>query len=500
MIDPLLLKGGRLLDPEGDLPDRPPVADLLIEGGKVSAIGPEATERAAAIGAGVFDISDHLVTPGFVNAHSHSHDVLLRGMFEGLPLEAWGLYAFPSAWPRRPPAEIALRTKLHAVECLRNGITTVQDMVTLQGADRSQADTIIEAYAGTAIRVRLGLQFGDRAMAETMPLLHECLGPALLAALPSAVDPAPLQRLAESLLGTANGERLGWVLCPSAPQRCSDDLIGWAARLSRDRGLPVATHLYEARSQAVLARLSCVDDGGSMVRRMQRLGALDQRLIVAHGVWITEEEIDRLGAAGVHLACNPVANLRLLNGVAPVRRYADAGVGTALGCDNSSAGDAQSPFQAMRSFARHWSLQSPLDDGLASAAAYRAATLGGGRALGLAGEVGGLRPNHRADLLIFDLADPAWMPLNGAVRQLVHAEDGRSLRHILIGGEFAMRDSHLLGIDLAALAEQVEEARAAMANDFVGLTARQAELRDGLLRMTTLVRAHPLDIDRLRLD
>ncbi len=97
--------------------------------------------------------------------------------------------------------------------------------------------------------------------------------------------------------------------------------------------------------------------------------------MIAHGAWITGAEISRLGAAGAHLACNPVANLGLFNGVAPVRSYADAGVSIALGCDNSSAGDAQSMFAAMKAFALAWALQS--DVGEAGAAA-----------LGLAGGLG----------------------------------------------------------------------------------------------------------------
>lgn len=497
MTCPLLITGGRLLDPEGDDLHRPAVADLLIVEGRIAATGEEATQRGQ--DAERLDARGMLVTPGFVNAHSHSHDTLLRGCFEGLALDAWGALAFPSAWPRRPDAEVHLRTRLHAAECLMSGITTVQDMVTLQGADRAQAEAVIDAYRGAGIRTLLGWQLGDRGMADTLPSARETLPPDIVAALPGDADPAPGMRLAEALLDAVQGPLLGSVLAPSAPQRCSPALLGWAAALSRERGLPVCTHVYETRAQAVLARQAYGADGGSLIGHLDRHGLLNERLVIAHGVWIKPEEIARLAAAGGHLACNPAANLRLLNGAAPLRRYAQAGVGVALGCDNSSAGDAQSIFAAMRHAALHWSLQAGGPEEAATAA-FRAATLGGARALGLQGAVGGLRPGHRADLALFDLSDPAWLPLNSAVRQLVQAEPARSLRHVLVEGRMALRDGRPTGFDLPAMAAELEARQDGIARELDALRSRRAPLIAALLSLEKRSRAVSLEIDRLFLD
>ncbi|WP_043829353.1 amidohydrolase family protein [Muricoccus aerilatus] len=493
----LLIAGARLLDPESDDLHRPPTADLLIEDGRIAALGAEATARGA--GAPRLEAAGLLLTPGLVNAHSHSHDTLLRGLFEGLPLDAWGALSFPSAWSRRPDAEVHLRTRLHAAECLMHGITTVQDMVTLQGADRAQAEAVIEGHRAIGLRALLGWQLADRGMAETLPFAAEVLPPDILASLPRASDPAPGMRLVESLLDAVSGRLLGSVLAPSAPQRCSPTLLRWAAGLSRERGLPVCTHLYETRAQAVLARTAYGEDGGSLLNHLARHGLLNERLVIAHGVWITPEEIGRLAEAGGHLAHNPVANLRLLNGAAPLRQYASAGAGIALGCDNSSAGDAQSLLSAMRFAALYLSLQSAAPEE-AAASAFRAATLGGARALGLGGTVGGLRPGHRADLALFDLSDPAWVPLNSAVRQLVHAEPARSLRHVLVEGELLLRNGRPTRFDPAALAAEAEGAHVAMAAEYTALRTRRAPLVKALLALDARARRHPLEIDGLLLD
>jgi 5-methylthioadenosine/S-adenosylhomocysteine deaminase len=489
MTTALLIEGARLLDPQGEL-HRPEMEALLVRDGRIAARGADAVAQAE--GAARLDASGLLLTPGFINAHSHSHDVLLRGLFEGLPLEVWGLLAFPTAWPHRSEQEVHLRALLHGAECLRGGITTVQDMVTIVGQDRAHAEAVIAAYARIGIRAVMAMQIADRAGVDSLPFTESFAD-----LLPKAADPTPMLRFAEDMLALS-GPRLSWGLGPSAPQRCSDTMLTWVAATARARGLPVFTHVYETRSQAVHARLAQPQDGGS-VTTLARAGLLGPSLVVAHGVWTAPEEITRLGDAGAHLANNPAANFKLLNGVAPVRAYAKAGVGLALGCDNSSAGDAQNMFAAMRAFALAWSLQSDAGETEAAARAFRAATLGGAAAVGLAGEVGSLAVGARADLVLFDLAEPAWWPLNSAVRQLVYAESGASIRHVLVDGEPVVRDGRLVHVTETALANQAEAARAAMAADLAGLQQRTAPLRDALLRMHEQVRATALPFDRLRL-
>lgn len=485
----LLIAGGRVLDPEGEL-DQPPIEDILVRDGRIAARGAAATRAAG--GAARLDASGMLVTPGFINAHSHSHDVLLRGSFENLPLEAWGLIAFPSGWARRDPAEIRLRALLHGAECLHSGITTLQDMVTVVGADAPHVDATLDAYQAMGIRAVMALQIADRAGADTLPFAE-----AFAHMLPGALDVSALQAMIEARLGQT-GDTLHWGLGPSAPQRCSPALLAWMAELSARQNLPVFIHLYETRSQAVHAQMGLGTPGGSHVEYLARMGLLSPRLVVAHGVWTAPEEIAALGQAGVHLAHNPAANLKLLNGVAPLRDYARAGVGLALGCDNSSAGDSQNMFQAMRHCALAWSLQGAAGEEGAAAVAYRAATLGGAAALGLAGELGCLRPGARADLALFDLSAPAWWPLNSAVRQLVYAEAGGSLRHVLVQGEIVLRDGRLARASEAGMTAEAELARLAMAPELAALRERTAPLLTALLAMHERVKAAPLPYDRLR--
>ena len=120
----LLIQGGLVYDHDGD-PHKPAAADILIEGAVIAAVGPDLS-AAQTRGAEVIDASNHLVIPGLINAHYHSHDTLCRGLFEEMPLEFWLLYTLPMGG-NRSKEEVRLRTLVGALESMRCGITTVQE-------------------------------------------------------------------------------------------------------------------------------------------------------------------------------------------------------------------------------------------------------------------------------------------------------------------------------------------------------------------------------------
>lgn len=486
-----------ILDPNGEL-DQPPTADILVTDGRIAAIGP-----AGSLDAGsdfrTIDARGMLVTPGFINAHYHSHDVLLRGMFEQLPLEAWGLYSFPSSFPRRSDEEVRIRTLLGAVENLRCGVTTVQDMASIVGPDQQHVDALLSAYQEAGIRVVVALQFGDRATADTVPFWRTQLSPAALSLLGGDIDPAPMQDFITSVLETRRSERLTWALGPSGPQRCSEPLLNWMAGMAASRDLQVFTHVYETRSQAVMARLGYEAYSHSLVSFLGRLGLSNKRLTIAHGVWISDAEIDMLGAAGANLACNPISNLKLLNGVAPIRRYADAGVNIALGCDNCSGNDAQNIFEAMKAFALFWGMQGEAGETGAARRAFQAATLGGARALGLEDEIGSIRIGLKADLVLMKLDDPSFVPLNSAVRQLVYAATPRAIHTVLVNGEPVVESSRMTRFDERSLGDAARRIQPCLCDDYRAVSMRMAPLAREVLDIHRKIECYPVEIDRRRL-
>ncbi len=488
---PILITGGRVLDLDGDL-DQPEPLDLLIEDGRIVAIGNDAQLARRSTAITTVDARGKLIIPGLINAHYHSHDVMLRGLFEQLPLDAWQLYSAPHNYERPSDDDIALRTRLGAADCLLNGITTVQDMVSIVDADRGHLDSIQRSYSESGIRVVLALQYSDRAAVDCVPFWRD-LPEAIKTQLPDATDTTALQALISERVAS-HTDRLHWALGPSAPQRCSDALLRWTADLSRQHQLQVFTHVYEAKSQAVLARMDYPE--GSLVTHLDAVGLLNQRLTIAHGVWISPSEIERFGAARASLACNPISNMKLLNGFAPVVDYAQSGANIGLGCDNCSGNDAQNIFQSMKMFALFWGLYSQAGDTGAAREAFKAVTLGGARAMGLSDELGLLRPGYRADLVMIDLDDASYRPLNSAVRQLVYSESGRGVHTVLVDGRVVVAGGKLQTMSEATLKAEAEIARERLLPDTRQLQIKNERFLADILSAYEKADRYPLEFDR----
>jgi cytosine/adenosine deaminase-related metal-dependent hydrolase len=488
----LLVTGARVLDPEGEL-HRPPEMDVLVEGGRIAALGDEARGRGQF--ARQFDASGYLITPGFINAHSHSHDTLLRGLFEQIPLESWGLVAFPFNWPPRSSEEIAVRTRAHAVECLLGGMTTVQDMVTIVGFERDHAEAVAESYSLVGIEAVVAPQFSDRPGSAGIPFAEDCFSAAELERLGRQSDFEATAARLETIFAHVSAPGVSWALGPVQPQICSDEVLKWTAACSKESGMRMYMHLYETRAEAVLARRSLPLDGGSAVRRLARVGIATEKLTVAHGVWIFEQEIGMLAEKGVGLATNPVTNLKLMNGFAPIRSYRNNGVTASLGCDNSSAGDVQNIFQAMKAFALIWGMQSPSGDQAAATEAFCAATVGGAKLLGMEGQIGRVAPGYRANLTFIDATGAPWRPLNSAVRQLVYGETGHGVAHVMVGGSFVVWNGRTVRVDERSLYGEIVKTRDRMEDDLAAVRRNAGDFARGYSEVAARVEREPLDLN-----
>ena len=167
------------------------------------------------------------------------------------------------------------------------------------------------------------------------------------------------------------------------------------------------THDYETRIQAAAARKD--PSATSLLDVLARAGLMNEHLNVVHGVWLTAHDIAQLAEAGACVVHNPISNLKLKSGIAPIADLHRAGVEIALGCDNYSCAETQNIFIAMRMLCLLPAVTDP-EPGIVNAAyALKAATLAGARAVGLADKIGALKPGMIADLMILDLKEPAFV-------------------------------------------------------------------------------------------
>src|SRR6185503_5383478 len=246
--------------------------------------------------------------------------------------------------------------------------------------------------------------------------------------------------------------RVHVALAPAGPQRCTDELLRAFAAASEAERRPIHSHVLETKVQAVAARELY---GRTMVAHLRDLGVLSPRLTAIHAVWLSRDDVAMLGDAGATVAHNPICNLKLLSGVAPVPRLLEAGVNLALGTDNPSANDSSSLWDSLKFAALLQSLDGPRPrETSASRATLRMATAGGARAMGLADELGAVEAGRRADLLLLDLDTLGFLPLNDPERQVVYCEHGGSVRTVIVNGRVVVDEGRLTTIDLGALVEE----------------------------------------------
>ncbi|SDR63132.1 guanine deaminase [Rhizobiales bacterium GAS113] len=498
----LLVKGGKLLDLDAD-PYRPRLADILIEDGIITGIRDQGSRRASGVSETapieIVDAAGKLVVPGFVNAHYHSHDVLLKGCFDPSVLEFWVLNALPRAYPPRSDAEVRLRTLLGAVECIRGGITTVQDMLTLSPLSAGQVEVVTGAYREAGLRVILGLQVANVSPLDTTPFWREIIPVELQANLlgpppPGAAD--PLAVMEEIFRSSAPDAMRRFAVSPSSPERCSRALLEALADLAKRFDLPVYSHIYISRAEALHARSAFAAYGGSLIAYLDAVGLLGPRLTLAHGVWLDDAEIAVLAAKGVNVVLNLLSNLKTKNGVAPIRPLLQAGINLALGCDNCSCSDAQNIFQAMKLFTLLAAVSDPSEGPPDAIDAIRAATIGGARTAGMEKEIGTIRVGGRADLVLLDLTDPVYVPFNSAARQLVYGEGGRGVETVIIDGRVVMRDRKILSLDEAALRTELDAVMVGFRQDAEAVMARTAKLRPHILDADKRIWAQELGLHR----
>jgi cytosine/adenosine deaminase-related metal-dependent hydrolase len=481
MAEQLLIRGGLVYDHNGDV-HRPAQADILIEGDTISAVGAALNPAA---GTRILDATNRLVMPGLVNAHYHSHDVLCRGLFEELPLEMWLLYTLPLG-ANRSKEEVRARTLVGALESLRAGITTVQDMLGLAPFAEDYLDVVLGAYRDAGIRVVFSPMVSDIPAIGMVgnadrlpPEVREMLG---TRALPIAEQ---LDFLAAQFRRHPAEGTLHWAVAPFAPQRCTPTMLQGCAALAEAHDLPIYTHVYETRGQALIARDAYGAYGGSFIEYLARMGVLGPRLNIVHSVWITRAEMDRLAAADTGVVLNALSNMKLKSGVAPICDLREAGVRLGLGCDNCSDSDVQNMFQSMKLFCLFAAVSEPEPGPPLAHEALRHATLGNARTAGLGNVLGAVRPGFKADLVLIDLDDLAYLPLNSAARQLVYTETGRGIDTVIVGGRIVVADRAIKTIDMEALRREV----AGLMKHFLADYDRIATSRRGAL-------PHLLDLHR----
>jgi 5-methylthioadenosine/S-adenosylhomocysteine deaminase len=449
-----IIRGGRLADPAKR---RAEPADILIQDGVIREVGVDLT---APDDATVVDADGFLLHPGLINAHTHGHGALARGTGDRWTLELL-LAASPWIGGGRALADKKLSAQINAAEMVLKGCTAAYDLYAEAPLPTAEGmDAVAEAYAGVGMRAVVAPMVADTTVYDAIPGLRDALPEALRAQVDGLRLPPH-----EATLTAMRGIVANWrwaskdirvAVAPTIPHHCTDAFLCGCRDLARDFGVGLHSHVGESKVQAIAGIRRY---GRTLLGHMDALGLVGPGFTVAHGVWLDDDDMKRLRDAGGALAHNPGSNMKLGNGMFPLRRALDLGLTVGIGTDGSSSSDHQNMYEAMRAASVMSKVRTPDPHQWASVEeVYAAATRGSAKALGF-DDIGAIAPGMKADIVFLDLTAINWIPHHWSVNQIVHVEDGSSLRHVMIGGRFVVRDRKLLSIDLARLATEAEAAR-----------------------------------------
>lgn len=444
-----LIRGGRLVDGPADILIRGDTIEQVLQPG---TIGPADFH--------VIEARGKLLHPGLVNAHMHGHGNLAKGMGDRWTLELL-LTAAPWITGHRSLEDKYLATLIGAAEMLMKGCTACYDlMAEFPTPSVEGLEAVGRAYSDAGMRAVVAPMVADLSFFEAIPGLMEAL-PAPLQKDVERLRLAPYRTSLENMRKALHGWRFDRdvirpAVAPTIPLHCSDDFLKGCGNLAREYGTGLQTHLSESKVQAVTALKKY---GRSLAAHMDALGLVGPGFTAAHGVWLDDEDMNRLAGRGASVAHNPGSNMRLGSGIADMRGMLERGINVGIGTDGASSSDNLNMYEAMRIASLASKVRGPeWQRWITTKEVLEAATVGSARALGFE-KLGRLAPGYKADIVFLDLGNVNWIPLNDAVNALVHTEDGSAVHSVMVGGRMVLENRRLANVDLAKLAREAENAR-----------------------------------------
>lgn len=410
--------------------------DLLVENGRIAAIGPE---LAAPPDAQVIDCRGLALMPGLIQTHIHLCQTLFRGLADDLLLLDW---LKDRIWPfegGHDPDSLETAAYLGIAELLRGGTTTIVDMETVHHTERA-----IRAIERSGIRAHVGKVMMDVGGGVPASLMED-----------TQASLAESIQLLEKWHGADEG-RIRYAFAPRFAVSCTEELLKKVGDAARHYGVLVHTHASENEDEIALVMN---ERGMRNVAYFEHLGLAGPNLILAHCIWLDEAEKEILARTGTKVLHCPSSNLKLGSGIAQIPDLLSRGIHVSIGADGAPCNNNLDAFQEMRLAAL---IQKPLHGPTSMPAplVFELATLGGARAIGQEDELGSLEVGKRADVVAVDLTGAHVAPSTeeNVYSQLVYAARTSDVRMTMVDGRMLYRDSQLLTFDEGAVLAEVPHA------------------------------------------
>ena len=404
----------------------------------------------------VLDLKGHVLLPGLVNTHHHFYQTLTRAVpaAQDANLFNWLKTLYP-IWARINPEDIFISTSTALAELALSGCTAASDHLYLY-PNGSKLDDEIAAAA--QVGLRLHASRGSMSLGESKGGLPP----------DSVVDDEESilkdsQRLIQKYHDAKSGSMVQIVLAPCSPFSVTSDLMKQSAKLAREYGVHLHTHLAETEDEEQF----CLEKFGHRpVGYMQEVDWVGGDVWFAHAVWVNDEEIKVFAKHNCGVAHCPTSNMRLASGIAPIKEYRAAGVNVGLGVDGSASNDGSHLLAEVRNATllsrvkegiTGYSLSDDPNRKLMTAReALYLGTRGGAAVLGRK-DIGSLESGKCADFFAVNLNKLGFAGMHDPVSAIVFGQPVNA-DYTVVGGKFIVKEGQLSTLDERQLAEKHNQA------------------------------------------
>ena len=372
----------------------------------------------------IIDYQGAWIMPGLVNCHTHSAMTGLRGIRDDSNLHEW---LEDYIWPAEAEFTPEMTTKAvkeALTEMLQSGTTTFNDMYNPNGVE---IEKIYEAVKASKMRC----YFSPTLFSSDMETTDETIAKT------------------RAVIGTIKGYQdpnFKVMVAPHSPYSCSRELLEAGLNLAKEEDIPLHIHVAETKEESgiILKRY-----GKRPIAFLDKLGYLDHQAVFAHGVELNEAEIARLADSQVAIAHNPISNLKLASGSAPIIQLQKAGIPVGIATDSVASNNNLDMFEEGRTAALLQKMKSGDASQFPIETALKALTIEGAKVLRMEDEIGSLEVGKQADFLVIQPQGKIHLqPQENMLSHLVYAVKSSDVDDVYIAGEQVVRAGKVLTVDL----------------------------------------------------
>ena len=368
----------------------------------------------------IYDLSDHILIPGLINAHTHAAMSIFKGFSDDLPLQDWlNNHIWPAEKKFVNSSFVKDGSVLALSEMLKSGITTFNDMYFFP-------DATAEAVKEIGVRGNIGLVVLD------FPTNY-------------AADPEDyLLKGFDFRDKCRNEELITTCIAPHAPYSVSDEAFNLINTYAEELNINIHTHLHETQWE--------VDDsiakyGITPVQRLNNLGIIGPSLMAAHCVHLNNQDMLTLAKNKVNIIHNPSSNMKLGSGIPDTSRMLEQNLNISLGSDGSASNNRLDIMEEMRLAALLIKGSTKSPELLPAKEVIKMATINGAKALGLDSEIGSIEINKKADIVAINLNSIENQPVFNPLSTLVYSSSRSDINYVWINGIIKLKDKNLVNID-----------------------------------------------------